>query len=469
MKVLVIAPQYRPRGQYYELPLGLAYISSFLKTHKIETDFLNLNEENLDVEKVFKADVICTGGLSVHYHSVKSLLAEVKEIKRSVITVVGGGLFSSMPDLVYRMLSPYIDIGVSGEGEEALKDAIILGDLKRGKIEVNEPIRNLDSLPFPDYEGMKVQGYLDRQLCGDEHYLYPLDHPRCLPIISSRSCPYNCSFCFHPTGRIYRQRSLDNFFSEVEFLIEKYQINMLAVLDELISQFPERINLFCQRIKKYKLKWMTQMRVDSVNQDTIKMLKDSGCFQISYGIEHVNRKVLEGYNKKITLDQIEKILKITYEEGIGIQGNILIGSPQETPQTIQEAQSWVEKNSKYMVNLSLVIPYPGTQLFDTGIERGLINPRNFMEQGCPFINFPGLEIKVPEPVLRWGELINQEPICTDPSRGVIMRITAICPHCTEVNKYEGLYWGATGANFTGKRSYRIACRNCNQRFDLRRW
>jgi radical SAM superfamily enzyme YgiQ (UPF0313 family) len=326
------------------------------------------------------------------------------------------------------------------------------------------PIMELDELPFPDYEGLGVRAYLDRQLCGDEHYLYAVDKPRCLPVISSRSCPHNCSFCFHPLGKIYRQRSLDNFFSEIEFLIEKYQINMVAVLDELISVFPERINLFCERIKKYNLKWMAQMRVDSVNQDTINMLKDAGCIQISYGIEHVNQTILENYNKKTTLKQIESALEMTYAAGIGIQGNILLGGPAETDATIEEAIAWAGKNKKYMLNLTAVIPYPGTDLFYYGVKHGYI--KRFIEEGCPFVNFAGVQIRMPA-FFNFGKLIDERMLCKDQYRGEISELTAECPHCHAQPKYPGVYWGSTGIAFTSGQSYRIGCRSCNQRFDIK--
>ena len=271
--------------------------------------------------------------------------------------------------------------------------------------------------------------------------------------------------CFHPTGKVYRQRSLDNFFGEVEYLIDKYQINMVAVLDELISQFPERINEFCSRIKKYNLKWMTQMRVDSVNQDTINMLKDAGCIQISYGIEHVNNEILESYNKHTTIKQIEDALEMTYNAGIGIQGNILLGGIKETDQTVQQAVMWRARNKKYMINITPIIPYPGTDLFKYGVEKGKIIPKQFITQGCPFVSFSNAALYF-NSVLNPGELISAERLYDDEFRGTMWRIKVKCPHCNEINDYSGLYWGSTGIAFASGQAYRIGCRKCNQRFDF---
>ena len=467
MRVLVIAPPYKDRGNFYELPLGMAYISSYLKSKKVDVLFINMNEYDLQDEDVRSSDVVLIGGLSVHYRIIKDVLRYVKGIHPGIVSIVGGGAFSSLPDIMFEMLSPYIDIGVIGEGEISTYNILLdLPTALSTRIVNAEPIKDLDSLPFPDYEGLGISKYLDRQLTGDEHYLYPMDNPRCIPLISSRSCPHNCSFCFHPTGRVYRQRSLDNVFLEIDYLVDRYKINMLSLLDELFSQFPDRIGAFCERIKGYNLKWMTQMRVDSVDQNTIRMLKDAGCFQISYGIEHVNEKILAGYNKRTTLPQIIDTLRMTYEAGIGIQGNILLGGPHESDITARQAISWREANLRYMINLSAVIPYPGTDLFKYGVSTGKISPREFIERGCPYVNFSNTDLRLPISML-WGKVVSSDIMHNDPVRGEVKRVSVVCPHCSVVSTYSGLYWGSTGVSFTQGNSYRIGCRSCNQRFDIK--
>ena len=97
------------------------------------------------------------------------------------------------------------------------------------------PIMDLDSLPLPDFEGFEFEKYLAMQMPNDNLYMYVDDEPRFYPIISSRGCPYNCTFCFHPLGQKYRSRSVENFISEIKYITERYQVNNLAIVDELIS------------------------------------------------------------------------------------------------------------------------------------------------------------------------------------------------------------------------------------------
>jgi anaerobic magnesium-protoporphyrin IX monomethyl ester cyclase len=468
MKILIVAPRYKPYGQFYELPLGLAYISSSLKAQGHDVTFINLNEHPDDTiffQHIGSNDILCTGGLSVHYRQIKQILDNAKRANPKIKTIVGGGLICSEPELMAQNLSA--DLLVVGEGE--------LIDLNAIGIVRMESVRSLDTLPFPDYEGLGVRGYLDRQLCGDEHYLYPFDKPRCLPIISSRSCPHNCSFCFHPLGKVYRQRSLDSFFKEVEYLIETYQVNMLAVLDELISADPERLSEFCRRIKKYNINWMTQARADSLNPDTIRLMKASGCHQVSIGVESGSNTILASMSKHTTIEVIGQALQWLYEAGIGIQGNFIFGDKNETRATAQETLDWWLAHRHLMLNLTHIIPYPGCALYNYAIERNLIlDKKHFIEQGCPVVPLTPeigtitrmIEAYKPLGIL-YAQVVFSKMLGMDPHRGRLYHTRVRCPHCQNEVEYQNLYDGATNGSMV-RGAYRIGCRYCNQRFDIRK-
>ena len=468
MRILIVAPRYRPYGQFYELPLGLAYISSYLKSKGKDVTFLNLNEYPDDkkfFEMVGTADVLCTGGLSVHYRQLQDIISNARKVNPKVRIILGGGIYSSDPELMLGALD--IDVGIPGEGEARLN--AVLDNVPA------QPIDNLDDLPFPDYEGLGVRNYLDRQLCGDEHYTYTLDKPRCLPIISSRSCPHNCSFCFHPLGKVYRQRSLGNFFKEVEYLIETYQVNMLAVLDELISADKERLAAFCDRISKYQINWMAQIRADSVDRDTLKRMKAAGCHQVSIGVESGSNKVLESMNKHTTIERIGQTLEWAYELGLGIQGNFIFGDKAETVATAQETLDWWMAHRQYMLNLTYIIPYPGCDLYKGAVKSGLIPDKiDYLDKGCPTIALTPkigaisrlVEDHKPLGVL-YAKVISSKITGGDRYRGVLYNTQILCPHCEKEVEYTNLYDGSTNANMV-RGVYRIGCRNCNQRFDVKK-
>ncbi|MFO7558732.1 MAG: radical SAM protein [Desulfobacterales bacterium] len=386
MRFLIVVPKYvETFGDHYDFPLGLAYVSASLKKEGFEVICLNLNHHSGSLSQLLRdtiiekhIDVFCTGGLSVHYSKVKQLFDIVKGISKKIITIAGGGLITSEPELMLQHMK--IDIGVIGEGEQTiieLADAIqhgkklskIKGIIYRdssGKIVKTDkrlPIKNLDCIPYPDYEGFEIEKYLDMQLPNNKHFLYPFDKPRFIPVVSSRSCPFNCTFCFHPLGKQYRQRSLDNFIGEVEYLVKQYNINSIVILDELFSINPIKVKEFSEKMEPYKLKWVAQFRVDQVNIDILKRFKKSGLFYISYGVESASDIILKSMNKKTCVRDIEKTLMITREMKIGIQGNFLFGDPRETLETANETLAWWKKHHFYNINLSQVIPFPGSKIY----------------------------------------------------------------------------------------------------------
>jgi hypothetical protein len=109
-----------------------------------------------------------------------------------------------------------------------------------------------------------------------------------------------------------------------------------------------------------------------------------------------------------------------------------------------------------MINLTAVIAYPGTALYEQGVNQGKIRPKMFIAQECPYVNFTGTRLELPFDFM-WGEMISFKD----------GNLKAVCPHCATVVEYPSIYFGATGAAFTQGQSYRIGCRNCNQRFDLK--
>jgi radical SAM superfamily enzyme YgiQ (UPF0313 family) len=150
--------------------------------------------------------------------------------------IVGGGIITAQPEIMFDLLKP--DYGIIGEGEQTVLELVnyfknggninsvnglIFKDfgLSDNKIKTiitdpRDPIMNLDELPFPDYESFGYSEYLDAIKPTDYIAYDIVDKPRFYPVLASRSCPFNCTFCFHPLGKKYRQRSVDNIMAEIK-------------------------------------------------------------------------------------------------------------------------------------------------------------------------------------------------------------------------------------------------------------
>jgi len=495
MNFLIMAPPYvSSPGEYYDFPLGLAYISAALKQKGYNVECLNLNHYQKDkissvITRVIQdkdINVVCIGGLSAHYRTLRRITHIIHEIDEGIITIAGGGIISSEPELMLTSLD--VDIGVIGEGEEAITEIAqslcfnnglehikgIIFRHKDGSL-INNPTRteimNLRSIPWPDYEGFDVERYLDLQRPNDSIYLNVMDNPRMLPVISSRSCPYKCTFCFHPTGNRYRQRDLDSFFEEVEFLVNRFQLNMIAVVDELFAFDTNRLYDFCHRIKGYGLKWIAQLRVDQVDEDSLNLMKDSGLFFISYGIESMSDNVLKSMRKSIKRKDIESALSATKKMDIGIQGNLIFGDPSETWASAMESIEWWKRHPYYQINISALIPYPGSQIYKGCLQNKIIDRMEYIEQGCPPVNatamddFQYYEVFNTAYNENYFNKITPRVISAlyqgyDNNKGCdLYDLTICCPRCESTVIYR---------NFHSRRLeyFKVACRNCMQRFDI---
>lgn len=496
-KILIIVPRYNPYREksYYEFPLGLAYLSACLKQANHAVDVLNLNhyeasQLNLIEHKMTMNNYsyVLTGGLSAHYKQLKGIVDDVLISDPNAIVVTGGGAMTATPKLMYNYVRP--DYMVLGEGEITIVELIEelnnggenlryvkgIGYLNRsGELIITsprEPNMDLDSLPWPDLEGFEFETYLDMQRPNDNLYLYIDDKPRFYPIISSRGCPYNCTFCYHPLGRKYRSRSVDNFIEEVKYATEKYNINNLAIFDELLSADRKRLFEICNRLKNQprKLNWMCQLRVDRINEEMLSTMKDAGCFMISYGFESVSNIVLKSMNKHITKAEIEKALKLTRKARMGIQGYFIFGDPAETKETAYETLDFWKKHYDYHLTMGYVRPYPGSELWKNEMgKRHLNSASDQLEFIDKCVYDPSNPSKMNEKewlefqkdvqkaiILNnyFGESLSSEKIAENS-----YSITIRCPHCKQVITYKNFHQRILGI-------FKLTCRNCNQAMNM---
>jgi radical SAM superfamily enzyme YgiQ (UPF0313 family) len=464
----------------------LAYISATLRKLGYEGETININEYDGDyinrefAKKVTIADVILCGGLSGHYKSICTIIREAKKIKPEIIAIVGGGVISAQPELTSIIGA---DIGVMGEGEQAITEVFRMIEngekIPKGNVISCKEYVDMDTLPLPDYESLIRPTWLSKQRPTSTNYSYLFDNPRILPIVTTRGCPFNCTFCFSPLGRTYRERSIPKVLEDVEYLRSKFNINILNVYDEVMALKKDRLTQFCAGIKKFNLKWVTEFRLSLVDRDLVRMLKDVGCYIINVGIENVNEEILTSMNKGTNLKMIEEVLSICYEEKMGVCGNVLMFDAAETLKTVDFSLNWLCNNKRYAINCVPVQPYPGSPIFKRYVKEGLINAMEYVEKGCPFPIKPPVmsEEEFKEGYKRYlnhrryGEGIPSKIISFEETgveyRGPLYKAVVVCPHCGVTVTYNNILYATwAAATYPEGERVRIACRNCNVRFDI---
>ena len=461
---------------------------------------MNLNHKAGSIELLVEAavkdhqiEVIFCGGLSVFVHGIRKVFAAARKANPGITCVAGGGVVSSDPDIACDLLG--VDIGVIGEGEftciellRALENNNDLNNVKGIAYRNNSdgstivtpdapPVMDLSRIPWPDYDILEFDRHIQSQRPLDHHFLQTApagEKPRAIDMITSRSCPYSCTFCFHPVGKVYRERPLDEFFAELEHLKSRYQINMVGILDELFSLRKDRLREFCHRIKPFNLKWMVQLHVHSADPDILDLMRDSGCTYISYGIESMSLPVLHSMQKKTKPTRINTTLKNTYERKIGLQGNLIFGDTAETIDTANESMKWWSENRRYQIYLSRLQVYPGSPDYIMAIRDNMIKDRLTYSIDLPiFLNISNLNGKTLDDIsfqleVHGRSLLNTAreqtiSLSTDQAVnwGTAWDIKFTCPDCNGITEFNNSLFRRDQST-----SLRLFCQHCRSRVDI---
>lgn len=406
--VLLIVPRYFSTPVCgYIMPLGILYVSAAIKASGVCNVFtVNLNHQEEDDETVLRRlidsnciDIIGTTGISGQFIEVYPLLQLIKNMYPDIVTIVGGGMITADAEVAMHAFENLADYGVIGEGE--ITDVELIDTLANGgdmtKVQglifcdngkwirtARRPdIMDLDSLPLPDYEGFDYDKYLATNGEYNDGVKYSP-----VAIVGGRSCKYNCTFCFHPSGSKYRQRSLDSIFAEIDYLIEHFPVNYIALREELFASDLQRVLDFCHRIKDYPLVWSIQLRVDSVCPEMVKALKVSGCRYIFLGIESADNEVLRSMRKHITIEQVEYALDLCISAELDTRSTIILGDVIESNESANRTITWwKEHKHRSSIDIGMIIAFPGSALYNQARKNGRIpDPVKFLHDGCPILN-----------------------------------------------------------------------------------
>jgi len=397
MKVLLINPNYRNVYRYVskestmiQPPLGLAYIAGFLRKNNIGVSILDLaaldltNEQaKTEIEKI-KPEII---GITAATNTIEEAYDIANLAKnKDILIVVGGPHPSIMPEQVLKECNS-IDISVIGEGEYTMLE--IAQKLPFEKIKGicyrknktahrNEPrplIQNLDELPFPARDLLPLDKYWSPGI-----RKYPF-----ATMVTSRGCPYNCSFCVNYTvaGKKFRSRSPESVLAEIDELVNKYKIKELNILDDNFTVIPNRVEKICDELakRKYDLIWKTGngIRADCVNEALIKRMKDAGCYLVAFGIESGNKDILKKVNKGETLEQIEDAVRWSQKAGLLTEGFFIIGNEDDDEKTITDTVNFAKKLDLDIAQFQVFIPLPGSAYFEKIKKEGEIFAKSWKD------------------------------------------------------------------------------------------
>ena len=384
-KILLVNPPQATR--YPQPPLGLAMVAAVLENNGyivriLDLPALRFSENSLPrVIRQEKPNIVGITAMTPTINSAVSVAKKVKETESNIFVILGGAHATLLPEETLRN-TPQIDVTVRGEGEQTTLELVevleknpsrinqVLGiTYRKGDSLKSNPLKpnilDLDTLPFPAFHLLPIGKY----------HLHPPFGRRTpvMPIITSRGCPYRCIFCSKAVfGKKYRGNSPAYIVDEIRFLKERFGVKEIKFYDDVFTLDRKRVVAICMQLKEQgmDIPWTCETRVNLVDGELLRVMRDSGCYMIEYGVESGNQRILNNLKKDISLDQVIKAFKLTHETGIETAAYFMIGSPEETPETIKETIEFAKKLDPDFVQFSITIPYPGTELYNLAIKEG---------------------------------------------------------------------------------------------------
>jgi len=424
MKVLFIVPN--TLGKYFKPATphaGISYLAAVLMEHQHDVKIVDMRlypQFDKLVKKIeeFKPDFLGVTSASKQIAVAYNLIANLKE-QFQIPIIIGGAHASTTKGQVLKECQA--DFAVIGEGEYPLLELIedkappeILGLAWRHDSQIIENSKRpfmssaeLNQLPFPAYDKSPLGEYLDNKI----------------PILSSRGCPYGCTYCAVKLvmGNRFRPRSAQNVVDEIAYWYDK-GYTYFGFNDDNFTNDMQRAEEICDLIlnRSLKIRWELRngIRANRINKALARKMKQAGCFFVAFGVESANQEVLNQMRKGIKIQQVIDAVAIAKTEGFRINLPFIVGMPGSTYDTFKESLDFAKSMDVDELRFYNAVPYPGTALYDWIKREGrLLHPQEeylnsiSMWEEEPIFDTPDFPREERIKAYREGEQLVMQTIC----------------------------------------------------------
>jgi len=449
VRILLVNPKSKlPIDTRTSPPLGLAYLAAVSEQRGDQVRVHDGDVEDTPLEAVirdFAPDIV---GITANTTQITAAWrdAELVHSLSKAHVVLGGPHPTSLPE--ESAAKPFVDVVVRSEGEATWLELLEwweLGTVSVGndKLESREPtktnagstdlpsdqsirgityqnaggsvvstpnrppipVQELDGMPLPAWHLFKLDRYTNLQPTVDQ-----VDG-RSLPILTSRGCPYRCSYCSQIGPRRWRGRSVDSVVAEWRWLVEEQGAAEIGVLDDSFNIDRRRVLEICQRLVEEGLDhvpWImiNGIRANLADEEVLGAMKRAGCIRAAFGVESGNQQILDSVvDKQLTLEQVRSAFQAARTVGMETIGFFIVGLPGETEATMDDTIRFACELDPVVANFSIATPFPGTQMYETVQAEGHILAENWDDfvffEGKARFEMPGLPAELVE--RKWKE------------------------------------------------------------------
>lgn len=382
-----------------EPPLWGAVLAGFLREQGYSVVLYDAEVENWDYEETARkiqevnprlAAIVVSGtnpsASTMNMVGAGKIVSLVHQLDPAIKTLMTGLHPSALPERT--ITEEEVDFVCQGEGFytlgkllDALKnnaDEFPIEGLwyKRNGCVVSNPrpslVKDLDDIPQPAWDLLDVSKYRAHNWHCFEH----IDKREPYAVIyTSLGCPFRCSFCcinalFGKPGIRYRSPEL--VLNEIDYLVSTYDVKNIKIIDEMFALNNSHVSRLCDLIvdRGYNLNMWAYARVDTVNRKMLRKMKQAGINWVVYGFESASERVLKGVTKGYKTDTVDEVVRVTYDEGLGICANYVFGLPDDDYDSMQETLDMALESNAEWANFYCAMAYPGSRLYEQALAEG---------------------------------------------------------------------------------------------------
>ncbi len=366
MKITLIepsAPDYHIFSMFRMPRLGLPILGTILRDRGHQVNIFVEDLSPVDYDEVYRSDLVGISSITSTAPRAYAIAGQIR--KKGIPVVMGGSHVTFLPDEALE----HVDYVVRGEGEETLLE--LVASLQDGK-----HFENILGLSYRDSgsclhnPGRPLIPDLDQYPYPDLSLIQGIEKVSSIPLLISRGCPFNCSFCSVTKmfGRKYRFRNMENVIEEINLRLKSFDSPpWFFFYDDNFTANPNQTKIFLEEILRRNIKifWTAQTRSDVVrDRELMSLMKRTNCQCLYVGLESVNPETLKLYNKRQLVDEIRQAIRIIHNYGIRIHGMFVLGSDEDDVKSIKNTTRFVKKNKIDTVQYLILTPIPGTEVYD---------------------------------------------------------------------------------------------------------
>jgi len=414
-----------------EPPLWGAILAGFIRDRGYSVVLYDAEVENWDYEqtaqkiqqiKPLLAAIVVSGtnpsASTMNMTGAGEIISILRELDPTIKTLLMGLHPSALPERT--TIEEPVDFVCQGEGfytisklldalKNNAKDFPIEGlwYKKKGQV-VSNPrpslVKNLDEIPQPAWDLLEINKYRAHNW----HCFDNIGNRQPYAILyTSLGCPFHCSFCCINAlfgKNIIRYRGIDKVVDDIDFLVNKYGVKNIKIIDEMFAMNEKRVVQLCDKIieRGYDLNMWAYARVNTVTEKMLAKMKEAGINWLAYGFESGSKRVIEDVTKGYKIELVEKIVKMTYDLGIYICGNYIFGLPEDDFDSMNETLKLMLDINAEWANIYCAMAYPGSALYEMAVQKGWTLPESW--QGYSQYAYESLPL--PTKYLSSGEVLS---------------------------------------------------------------